>query len=491
MTGLVEDSSVVAILPELIVLAAALLLMIADFIVPRQRERFPLLAAAAACVALLQSVFMLEGPYSAVFGGAAVVDIWTGAFRIISYLSAMLSLLLLMRNRAGDVGSAWPGDSGELSILILLSSIGVSVMAASRDLLVTVIALEIMSLAVYPIIALPRRKANQEAAVKYFLMGSVASAIMLFGMSFLFRDVGTTRYMALPQADQFKLIGMTLFAMGLFFKMAAVPFHSWLPDVYETTPSQAGGFMAAALKAAAFAALGRFLVFTLPNEPLTIKIYIALSVATMLMGNTAALLQTNLGRLWGYSALAHTGFLLMGIAASAQQRSANGLGAVVVYLFAYVPAAIGIFALLGIGEREAEIAGRTNQDAGRNLTDLNGLFRRCPASAVALTILMASLAGIPPTAGFWGKLEIFVASFDAGHLGLLGVALLNSLFAAYYYVRVIREAFTDASYEKGPVPSGIKYVLVLCSIIILASGILPDVMMRIAKAAAISLGHSL
>lgn len=486
-----DDSSMALFLPELIMLGAALLLMIADFFVPRQRERFPLLASAASLVALLQAAYSIQGPYGAGFGGAVAADMWTGVFRLIAYFSAFAALLLMMRHQSGRTGSAWSADAGETAILILLSSIGVVVMAASRDLLVTVLGLEVMSLAMYPILTLPGRRANDEAAVKYFLMGSVASAVMLFGLSFLLRETGTTRYMALPQAGTFKLVGVTLFFAGLLFKMAAVPFHAWLPDVYEATPSQAGGFMAAALKAAAFAALGRLLVFTMPANPVTAKIFIALSVATMLMGNTSALMQSNLGRLLGYSALAHTGFLLMGIASSAQQRSPLGLAAIVVYLLGYAPAVIGIFALLGIGEREADIAGRLNAEPARAISDLNGLFRRSPASALGLTVLLASLAGIPPTAGFWGKLEIFYASFDAGQIGLLAVAGLNALIAAYYYVRVIRETFADAGFEKGPVPSGIRFVVVLCSLLVLALGILPDMMIKLATLAALALGQPL
>lgn len=443
-------------LPEIVLTVTAILIMIADFFVPRQRERFRILGAAGALIALWLSWTSLERMWTtreAFFEGAIVIDLWTNLARVAALLIASVVLLIRPREK----------QTGDYPILILLSTVGATTMAASQDFLITVIGLEIMSLAIYPLVAGSRTRSSYEASVKYFLMGAVASAVMLFGLSFIFGETGTTRYFAIGQAEGHKLLGLLLFFSGFFFKIAAVPFHGWLPDVYQTSPAPLGAFMAAAVKLAAFAGLGRLLLYSTPLSPKIAQLFIVLSVFTMLLGNTGALFQSSLARLIGYSAIAHTGFLLMGAAATAQIGDATGLFAIMFYLVTYAPAAIAAFIVIGMmGIRDVE--------------NLRGLFAKNPLVAICLTLAMASLAGLPPTAGFWAKYTIFLSSYSAGHIGLLIVAVLNSLVAAYYYFRVVRAAFSEGEndFERSKVN---ELLLAAMAVVIIVIGLIPDAFM--------------
>lgn len=472
--------SVLHFIPEIILCVSAIFIMIADFIVPRQRERFSVLGAAGAAIALFYSIASLKRSLVATapiiafggefmpgipIGGVIVIDVWTDLFRVASQVIAIIVLLLYAREKSKST-------TGEFSILILLSTIGISTMAASADFIVTVLGLEIMSLALYPLIAMPRTRQTFEAAVKYFLMGAVASAVMLFGISFIFGVTGYTRYVLLNIDSDQMHIGLMLFFAGLFFKIAAVPFQAWLPDVYETTPAPLGGFMAAGVKIAGFAAIARPLASANPSSQNFVVILIILCALTLLFGNLGALFQKNIARLIGYSAIAHTGFLLMGIAATAQSGNVMGINAVAFYLLTYAPAALGAFIVIGMmGDK-------------RDVSDLDGLFERNPVAALALMVIMASMAGLPPTAGFWAKFEIFYASYDVGQTGLLLVAVVNSLLAAYYYVRVIKAIFSRGESTHAPRELLSSSLLVVCALSLLLVGIFPQSVMDIAQAAA-------
>lgn len=486
----------VATAPELVLLGCALLLMLADFLVPSQRDRFPMLAASGAAVALWLSWHSYAGPHMSVYGGAIAVDEWTAIFRMIACLSAIATLLLALPRGflAPPASSDAPSRSvrgGDFAILILLSTAGMCLMAASRDYLVTVLAMEIMSLAIYPLITLARTRSSLEAATKYFLMGAVGSAIMLFGVSFLFGVTGTTRYVPLSPLEGRTLFGFLLVAVGFFFKLAVVPFHAWLLDAYEAAPASLGAFMAAGVKAAAVGAFGRLLFLVVFPQPLAtpelIRAVIALSAITLFLGNAGALLQTNIARLLAYSAIAHTGFIMMGAAATVQTGKPVGLSAMLVYVLAYTPAALGAFAVVALVESASADKSHPLSSGGRDINLLKGLFRHHPFTAIAFAICAASLAGLPPTAGFWAKFEIFRASFQAGHLGLLAIALINSLLAAYYYIRLVRAAFTDHETRIAAPAVFPSLVVMVAAVLILIIGLLPGSFLLAAATAAIKL----
>ncbi len=486
-------ASLTAFAPEMILLLTALLVILFDFIAPGQRVRFPLLGAAGALIAL---AFVMENSLRGeahAFAGAVAFDEWTRALRILSIGAAALALL---QSTPGNFGGAKPEEErdgsrreGEFTVLVLLSTLGACVLGASRDLVVSVVALEIMSLGLYPILAVNGSRRGLEAAVKYFLMGAVASAVMLFGASFLFGETGTTRYAAIDGFNARVTVGLVLFVAGLLFKAAVAPFHAWILDVYEATPASTGGFMAVAVKAAAFAALGRLLVHAAAAPPEIVIALVALSALTLFVGSAGALFQSDLARLAGYSAVAHTGFILMGVAASVQVTRVDGFAAVVTYLVGYAPAAIGLFAVAGMIERPEAGQGGFARSGPRPVVALRGLFRRKPLVAVSLAVCMASLAGIPPCAGFWGKFHVFLATYQAGRIGLLAVAVVNSLVAAVVYVRVIREAFSAGDDEPARFSPASLIVLLFCAVLVLVLGLMPGAMIELATTAAAGLAR--
>lgn len=482
--------------PELILFGGALLILLVDFIVPSQRDRFPILAAATALIALRYALFTLEGPHAPAFAGALAVDAWTAVFRVlVCGVAAFAALLALPRGRLAPPSPLDPGargvHGGDAAILILVSAAGMSLMAASRDYIVTLLAMEIMSLAIYPLIALARTRHGFEAATKYFLMGAVGSAVMLLGISFLYGVTGTTRYVPLQPLEGRALLGFVLVLTGFLFKLAAVPFHAWLLDAYEAAPASLGAFMAAGVKAAAAAGAGRFLFLVLfPQSsatPEVVRSLIAISAATLFLGNAGALFQSNIARLLGYSAIAHTGFLLMGLAASAQTGNPFGLSSLVFYVATYAPAAVGAFAVVGLAESASADRAYPLSTGVRDLGLLKGLWRHHPWTAAAFTVCIASLAGLPPTAGFWGKLEIFRAGFQAGQIGLLAIAILNSLLAAYYYIKLVKSAFTDEPARLIPGDPARSGVALAAAAIVLGMGLLPGGFLLAAFQAALRL----
>lgn len=478
--------------PEILLITAALLIMGMEFLFKQQTERMPLFAIAALLVAVIPSIEYFcdagrEIPRYRAFAGAISHDAWTMLFRVIAMVAAAVALALgvprgIFSRTEDDVPRVLRSTQGEFSVLILLSTAGVSILAAANDYLVLLIALEIMSLPLYPMITLAGGRRSYEAAVKYFLMGAAASAFMLFGLSLLMTATGTTRYTGVQLSHSYHALGFLLFASGLLFKAAVVPFHGWMPDAYQTTPSPLGAFMAAAVKAGAFAALGRLMAQAIPIPEPMLRTLMVLSALTMFMGNGSALAQKDLGRLLGFSSVAHTGFLLMGILSSLQSGKSDGMAAMAFYLLSYAPAVIAAYAVIGAVERSRNPL----RSGPRSLSDLHGLFAERPLSAVALAIAMASLAGFPPTIGFWAKFDIIVSSYYAGHLGLVTIALVNSFMAAYYYVRVIRAAFADPDglMREDYHPSrAFEIAAVIASLLLIVSGIMPNTMLKAAEIA--------
>ncbi|HBW47982.1 TPA: hypothetical protein DEF17_08670 [bacterium] len=466
--------SLAAFSPELVLLLTALLIIIFEFVTPRQRRNFSVLGFGGAAVAFFFAYKNFNTAPVLAFSGAVLADSWTGVARIAATAVAAVALIQIAPlNLFGfdDKESRY----GEITILILLSALGITLMASSRDFLVTVIAFEIMSLSLYPVLAGNNSRKNYEATMKYFLMGALATALMLYGISFIFGETGLTRYAELKGFNARLLIGMVLFFSGLFIKAGFVPFHAWMPDVYETAPSFLGGFMAAGIKLGAFAAIGRLIYFCkLAPENLT-TLVVALSAATLFLGNCGALFQTNLARLIGYSAIGHTGFIAMGIAASLETRSADGIASVIFYLISYAPAVIGFFAVIGMTEDLSKTRRGLLQSGGRNFEILRGLFQRKPVVAICLAVFLASMAGLPPAVGFWGKFYVFLTAYQAGKIGLLAVALINSLIAAWYYMKVMREAFSPLDTEIENRTSPVSLIIVIAmAVLVIYMGLLPD-----------------
>lgn len=433
-----------ALMPYLIVFGGTLLAIIASvlrWMNPKWLVFILSLVTAAAGV-----ISSLHGMHSAsigqvLFNGMMVSDQYALFFNVLFLGSAILTVLASFRYLDHEK-LQYP----EYYILVLFSALGMMLMASSLDLIAIFIALEIMSLSVYVLVGFRRsdRRSN-EAALKYFILGSAASAILLYGTSLLYGATGSTHLQVIleflkgrQEISPLFTLGAWLVLSGFLFKVAAAPFHMWMPDVYEGAPTPVTGFMTTGLKAAAFATLMRvFFAFGygrgLESQVSSVlhsqihQIFWVCAVATMVIGNVIALTQTHLKRMLAYSSIAHTGYLLVGIISG--PASEQGYGPIILYLVTYAVMNLGAFVVLGaLAKRE---------DSCLNLHDLSGLSRRHPALAFAMAVFMFSMAGVPPTAGFVAKYWLFYSAVQAHEIPLVIIAVLCSAISVYYYLRVL------------------------------------------------------
>ncbi|MBI1879358.1 MAG: NADH-quinone oxidoreductase subunit N [Chloroflexi bacterium] len=330
---------------------------------------------------------------------------------------------------------------GEYYILLLFATGGMMLMGAATDLIIVFMGLEVMSIALYILVAFNRRQlASGEAGMKYFVLGAFASAFFLYGVAMLYGATGTTNFQAIAawftpergnMRDSLALVGLGLVLVGFAFKVAAVPFQWWTPDVYHGAPTSVTAFMSVGAKAAGFAALIRLLMVSFSNA-FTLDWQIAVSILafiTMTGGNVAALAQKDVKRMLAYSSIAHAGYILVGVAAG----NTAGVTGVLFYLMAYAFMNIGAFAVITVLERRDAI--------GTSFDDYAGLGARKPLLALAMTLFMFSLTGVPPFVGFWGKLYVFGAAVQANMSWLAAVGMINSAISAFYYLAVVVQMY--------------------------------------------------
>jgi NADH-quinone oxidoreductase subunit N len=418
-----------ALYPVLIVTAACFACLLLDA-TPRGARPSVLAATGVLGVAgaVLVSWLLWDGPATS-FQGMLVVDGFTLFLNGVIGGAAILVLLLSVGYlpRLGV-------DAGEYYALVLFATVGMLLMAAGTDLLVIFLALELMSLSLYVLAgAFRTRPEGNEAALKYFLLGAFASGFFLYGIALLYGATGTTNLARLGGAlgapgavrDPMVLAGLALLLVGFGFKTSTVPFHQWAPDVYQGAPTAVAAFIASGSKAAAFGALVRVLVAARPLQADWLAALGLLAALTMTVGNVVALVQSNVKRLLAYSSVAHVGYMLVGLAAGL----GPGAPAVLFYLCVYAVASVGAFGTILLLEREGEEA--------VEIAAYGGLAARHPILALALTVFMLALIGMPPTAGFVGKFYLFSAAIQRGLVWLAVLAVLNSVVAAYYYLRLI------------------------------------------------------
>jgi NADH-quinone oxidoreductase subunit N len=362
----------------------------------------------------------------------------------------------------------------------MFAVVGAIFMAAATDLIVLFLALETMSMAAYVLAGAWKRDArSNEAALKYFLLGAFASGFMLYGIALLYAGTGSTSYAVLAEvaersaSEPLLLGGAAMLLVGLGFKVAAVPFHLWTPDVYEGAPTSVTAFMATVVKAAAFAALVRAVVVALaPVAQQLDGILWAGAALTMTVGNVVALQQSSLKRMLAYSSIAHTGYLLVGVTAG----GAEGGAAVLYYLAVYAAMNLGAFGVM-------MMVARTGNGAER-IADFAGLGQKSPMLAVAMTVCMLSLTGIPPFGGFFGKLYLFTAALERGYVTLVVVAVLNSVLSPAYYLGVVRAMYFDGGGLD--TPAARPYLAVATAAAVLATialGLAPNTVIGTAGAA--------
>jgi NADH-quinone oxidoreductase subunit N len=465
------------IAPELVVLGTALAVLLAD-LWTQSGTRHPLIAISLAGLAGAAAIG-LGTPDGLGFAGMYVRDGLTKVGQTVALTAAGLGVLV-----APEYLRRFRLERGEYYFLILVSTMGAMLMAASRDLLLLFLALETLSIPLYVLAAFARASSrSQEAGIKYFLLGAFASGFFLYGVALLYGVAGTTRLSDLAAAlarnpsSLAVAAGVGLLVIGLGFKAALVPFHTWAPDVYEGAPFPAAAFMSVVAKIGAFVALVRLFPATLGALAGQWTIVLGvLAAITMIVGNLAALAQTSYKRLLAYSSIAHAGYLLVGVTTA----TPPAIAAVLAYLAVYAVMGTGAFAVAIALERDGHEADR--------IDDYAGLYARAPLLAVATGWFMIALAGLPPTGGFIAKAGIFLAAVNAGPGGvtLAIIGVLTSVVSVYYYLRVAYVMFAAPVMDE--VPGGalagraplrvhasplVNAVLVLTALAVLQMGVLP------------------
>ncbi|MDQ7827925.1 MAG: NADH-quinone oxidoreductase subunit N [Armatimonadota bacterium] len=472
-------ADVIALLPEILLTATAVAVLLWDVLAPRPwRPAMRLLALGGVIAAAAALAAVGERPPA--FGGTFVRDGLTQTWQMVALLATAAAVLL-----GSDYLRRLGLERGEYHALVLFAAVGAMVMAAARDLLLLFLGLETLSVPLYVLAAFRRGwLPSQEAGLKYFLLGSFASALFLYGVALLFGAAGSTALEAVAAAARSGVTallagGVALVTIGLAFKAALVPFHVWVPDVYEGSPLPVTAFMAVIAKVGAFAALLRTPGLEAPGlAPQWTALLAALAGATLLVGNLVALAQRSLKRLLAYSSIAHAGYLLMGVAAGPP-----GVGAATFYLAAYLFMTLGAFAVALLCHRAGEEVD--------HIEALRGVGRRYPAAGAAMALFMAALAGFPPTAGFIGKLYLFQASLQAGQVWLVLVGALTTVVSAYYYLRVPYVMFLDSPAGGVTVAAarGTTAVVLAAAAAVLLLGVFPGSLVESVRPLAALLGR--
>jgi NADH-quinone oxidoreductase subunit N len=485
---MIETSQVLRILPEIILTLTGVIIMLAEPLLARTTSRKPLgwLAVFGVLAALFASLRQLQLVPGTAYFGVVQTDAFSVFFHVLICGIVLASLLIAL-----DSFPPLAENQGEFYALVVLGAVGMLFMTSAVELLLVFIGLEISSISTYIMAGFRKHSAKgPESAIKYFLLGSFATAFFLYGVALIFGATGTTRILDIAvllnrsTTPKFGLIALAMILVGLGFKVSASPFHVWTPDVYEGAPSAVVGLMSTAPKAAAFAVLLRIVYTAFPSlhshwQPL-IWIMAALS---MTIGNLGALRQHNVKRLLAYSSIAHAGYLLVAFTA----LSSDGIAAAAFYTVSYAAMNVGIFAVVShVGGFEDRIS---------SITDYRGLAYRSPLLGGALAFFLVALIGIPFTGGFFGKFYVFAAAIHSGMVWLAILGLINSGIAAFYYLRLAVAAYSKP--DEGSVLSSIEPVtvplmlaLVLTAAATLILGIAPDRVLGMARSGAATLSPS-
>jgi NADH-quinone oxidoreductase subunit N len=462
------------LMPLFLLVGGALVLLAWSAAAPKTARAQSFFAALVQLLTIGAVVRAWNTPAGPILGGMLIVDHFALFFTALCVVASLATILVSDGYlRRFDI------MRGEYYALLLLSTAGMFVLVTAYDLMSVFLGIELMSLALYVIIGFRRRDflAN-EAAMKYFLLGAFAIAFFLYGMSLVYGLTGTLNFKGIVLSamdhEYFRqapfLFAIALILVGFVFKVSAVPFHMWVPDVYQGAPSPVTGFMAGAVKAASFAAFLRlFYMSFFPARSDWVGIVMVLAVATMTLGNIVALVQRNLKRMLAYSSIAHAGYILVGMAALSVEntRAASGI---MFYVLVYAFMTIGAFALVCALENRGD-------SRGLELEDLAGLGLRRPMIGFAMAVFMFAMAGIPPTAGFFGKYYIFNAAIERGLTWLAVVGVLNSALSLYYYLRVVVYMyFRPAAPNPTPVFDdwGVRTVLIISVLAVIWLGLGPS-----------------
>ena len=469
----------IAILPELVVVGTAIVVLFLELVVPPDRRQWLAAATVVGLLGALAATIPLWGQNRAAFGGTVVGDSLAAFFNVLLIVITILTVLISPRFlRALEL------DYGEYYILLLGATAGMMLLAAATSLMTIFLGIELLSISLYVLSGFARTALrSQESALKYLLLGGFATGFLLYGMALIYGATGSTTLRgiaafttAAASSNVLLLLGIGFLSVGLAFKASAAPFHMWTPDVYEGAPTVVTTFMSVATKSAAFAAIGRVFIATFPSIASRWYFPLALiAIFSLFIGNLVAITQDNLKRMLAYSGIAHAGYILLGVLPG----TAQGFTATLFYIAAYSVMNFGAFAVVTAigagGEQTAE------------LSYWRGLFYRRPFLATVMTIFMISLAGIPPTVGFFAKLFVFQALVTAQIWAPLVVAVIMTIVSFYYYLRVIVVMLTvpeEAVVEQHSVGFSTTTVLGAAALATIVLGIFPAVVLDWATHAA-------
>jgi NADH-quinone oxidoreductase subunit N len=475
-------SDLTPLIPQLIpVIGGIALMLLEPFTPPGRKGNLAILAVLAAAIAAYSLQFQWSDQSRALFNGMLILDNFSVFFQWLFLIIAAVSAAVSMKfNQRESI------NRGEYYALLLFACCGMSLMASSGDLILTFLGIEVLSIATYILAGFKRGDIrSNESSLKYFLLGSFATAILLYGIALIYGSTGSTNYQTIRdvacvqgELQNTALIGLGLLLVGFSFKVAVVPFHSWAPDVYEGAPTPVTAFMAVGPKAAGFAALIRILVQVFPSlaEDWSPILWL-LAILTMTLGNVVAVRQTNVKRMLAYSAIAHAGYILVGIV----PNSAMGYSAVLFYLVIYTVMNLVAFSVILSFSRKG--------DRRVQLEDYAGLGRTAPFAAAALSLSLISLAGIPLTGGFIGKFYLFSAAVQKGYIGLTVIAVLNSVVSVFYYFRLMIFMYMKEPGEETPEPISrmVQAIIAIGFIIILLLGVYPDQILKLADYSSLAL----
>ena len=418
------------ILPELSIFISAVLLLIVGLFV----KNIKLIINLAIITLIIAIILVFIQPVQSAFNNSLTIDEFSKIAKTLILIGSLASIVMYHSSRE-DLNI----NLFEYPILILLATIGMMIMVSANDLIAIFIGLELQSLTLYVLAALNRNHlASSEAGLKYFLLGALSSGLLLFGLSYIYGFTGNTNLnlisTTVTSGNIGLIIGIVFVCSGIAFKVSAVPFHMWTPDVYEGAPTPVTAFFALAPKVAAIALAVRFLIVGCGDIAFDWQqIIIFLSIASMVFAAFAAIAQKNIKRLMAYSSIGHVGYALIGLACGTSQ----GVSSLVIYLSIYLIMNIGVFSFI--------LSMKNKGEYYENISDLSGLYKTHPYYSVVITILMFSLAGIPPLAGFFGKFYIFIAAIESNLLLLAIVGILASVVGAFYYLRIIKVIYFDES----------------------------------------------
>jgi NADH-quinone oxidoreductase subunit N len=468
-------------LPEMLLAGAAMVLLVLGVLRGEGSTRLVSWLAILALIAVLVVAQLMGGGRRDGFYGMFVADAFGLFMKTLILAGSAATILLAMRYNESEGIARF-----EFPVLVMLAGTGMMVMISANDLITLYVGLELQNLALYVVASFDRDSArSSEAGLKYFVLSGLSSGMLLYGISLVYGFAGTTAFVEIARVvaagnpvSTGIVIGLVFILVGLAFKISAVPFHMWTPDVYEGAPTPVSAFFSVAPKLAAFALLIRFMITpfgALAGEWRQVVVF--LSIASMVFGAVAAVAQRNIKRLMAYSSIGHVGYALIGLAAGTR----DGIRGILVYLAIYLFMNVGAWAVILCMRRDGRMV--------EEIADLGGLSRAQPGLALAFAIFLFALSGVPPTAGFFAKLYVFLAAIDSGLVGLAVIGVVASVVAAFYYLRIVRVMYFDepAGAFDRPVATEVKGVLVVTAIVTLFFLLLPGPVVGAARAAAAAL----